>query len=770
MSRSSTHRRPGARAALAVILCVNALFAVPGIVAFTPTTTVAQGALPPAEQAILDQVRELVDSPDAIEVQQLPDGSYFADAEGALQAVFLAATGPDGQVVTRCVETVEEAAAFLAEAPTLTAAVPFEPADGAAAVREAIESDPALLAAALAATQTRFEIIVNDGPGEGFNDPTPATPVAGNAGTTVGEQRRNAFAYAAAIWSTYLQSTVPIQIEAEFNPLTCSASSAVLGSAGPKTLHQNAGGSGGFFPGTEQANTWYVQALANQRVGADIGGNDPNTGEAIPDLTARFNSNLGQSNCLAGSGWYYGFDGNEGGKIDLVVVLLHEFGHGLGFVSSVELRTGANFRSSNDIWNYYLTGSVDGGVANRLWKDMTAAQRAASATSSNLVWGGANVNSAVARLYGTAAPRLTVTGDPALGPFSGKDASFGPAFTDAPVAAALVAATDQDEDGAAAAYSARDACTPLTNAAAVVGKVALVERGPCAYSAQVRNLQAAGAVAAVIADNVAVGTPPDLSGDDSGVSIPAMSITKAAGDSLRARLGQGATEVALAIARTSKPGVDSLGRLKMYAPPGLLLGSSVSHFDSAPFGPDLLMEPRITPGLGQGLDLTDELMRDIGWMPDLNYNGLDDRRELSLSISQAAPSSLVRVGQPFSIMITVRNQGYTTAGANLSGALPAAYLGATWRAAYGGGAAGPVSGSDKIDAALTLPPGSSAVFTVVATAPATPGSLGASQFTLTKVGGASLVDASGAADDSAALTFRALAGEIRSLYLPLSRR
>lgn len=42
--------------------------------------------------------------------------------------------------------------------------------------------------------------VVNvDGPGEGFNDPAPAAPVGGNPGTTKGQQRLNAFNYAAGI-------------------------------------------------------------------------------------------------------------------------------------------------------------------------------------------------------------------------------------------------------------------------------------------------------------------------------------------------------------------------------------------------------------------------------------------------------------------------------------------------------------------------------------------------------------------------------------------
>lgn len=72
--------------------------------------------------------------------------------------------------------------------------------------------------------------IVNmDGPGEGFNDPTPAAPVGGNPGTTVGQQRLIAFQFAADIWGATLTDSVEIKIQAAFNPLPCSASSGVLG-------------------------------------------------------------------------------------------------------------------------------------------------------------------------------------------------------------------------------------------------------------------------------------------------------------------------------------------------------------------------------------------------------------------------------------------------------------------------------------------------------------------------------------------------------------
>src|ERR1700693_2346171 len=76
-------------------------------------------------------------------------------------------------------------------------------------------------------------VLNNDGPGEGFNDPTPKAPGGGNPGTTLGAQRLIAFQHAADIWGGLLSSSVTIRVGATFDALSCSASSAVLGSAGP---------------------------------------------------------------------------------------------------------------------------------------------------------------------------------------------------------------------------------------------------------------------------------------------------------------------------------------------------------------------------------------------------------------------------------------------------------------------------------------------------------------------------------------------------------
>src|SRR6185503_8931512 len=63
--------------------------------------------------------------------------------------------------------------------------------------------------------------------GPGFSDSTPAAPVGGNNGTTVGQQRLNAFNFAAGIWGSTLNSGPTIVISASWPMLPCDANSAV---------------------------------------------------------------------------------------------------------------------------------------------------------------------------------------------------------------------------------------------------------------------------------------------------------------------------------------------------------------------------------------------------------------------------------------------------------------------------------------------------------------------------------------------------------------
>src|SRR5690349_17526085 len=120
----------------------------------------------------------------------------------------------------------------------------------------------ALLAAPVAHAAT-ITIVNNDGPTEGFNDPTPVAPVGGNAGTTIGQQRLIVFQTAANIWGALLPSSVTILVNSTFDPLSCTATSGTLGSTGTVGVAAN-------FPGALAPNTWYHYAEANRLAGADL--------------------------------------------------------------------------------------------------------------------------------------------------------------------------------------------------------------------------------------------------------------------------------------------------------------------------------------------------------------------------------------------------------------------------------------------------------------------------------------------------------------------
>ena len=227
-------------------------------------------------------------------------------------------------------------------------------------------------------------IVNQDGAGEGLNDPTAAAPVGGNTGTTIGQQRLIVMQRAADIWGAKLVSAVPIQVGMNFNPLTCDNSSAVLGSAGPHTFIRD-------FAGTPLAGTYYPIALANALSGSDL---DPGN----VDVDAQFNSNLGQAGCLSSYQWYYGLDGNApANTIDLLGVVLHEFAHGLGFVSTVNLSTGTKLNGFNDPYTLKLEDHTTG----KLYPNMTDAERlAASTRTGNLHWVGTNVVNAAGFLTG----------------------------------------------------------------------------------------------------------------------------------------------------------------------------------------------------------------------------------------------------------------------------------------------------------------------------------------------------------------------------------
>ena len=75
-----------------------------------------------------------------------------------------------------------------------------------------------------------------------------------------------------------------------------------------------------------------------------------------------------------------------------MAVLLHEFGHGLGFSTTTNGTTGALFSGFASAYDHFLIDQTQ----NLLWVNMTDAQRAASAINTRrLSWNGANVTANV---------------------------------------------------------------------------------------------------------------------------------------------------------------------------------------------------------------------------------------------------------------------------------------------------------------------------------------------------------------------------------------
>jgi hypothetical protein len=446
-----------------------------------------------------------------------------------------------------------------------------------------------------AANGAVITILNNDGVGEGFNDPTPAAPVGGNPGTTVGQQRLLVFQKAADIWGGLLPSTVTIIVRAQFNPQTCTATSAVLGSAGASEIWRN-------FAGAPMANTWYHVALANR-----LGGVDLNPG--LYDINATFNSNLnGSPTCLNGTGWYLGFDGLEGSNIELLPVVLHELGHGLGFSSGIGatgVLPGAPGSPSPTLYSRFMYDNTQG----LTWDNMTDAQRAASAINTgNVVWNGACANGHALSVLGDT-PTTFINSDPSatLAPkYVNGSAAFGPSVYNVTGDLVLV------DDGVA---PNTDGCTAPVNALA--GKIAVIDRGTCTFVIKAGFAQAAGAIGVIIVNNAATTTPPGLGGSDPSITIPVVSVTQASGNAIKAAMLVGTVNVTLGLDPNQLAGADSAGRVKLYAPNPYESGSSISHWDVSAT-PNLLMEPAINSNLSSTTDLTFWMFGDLGWHNECN--------------------------------------------------------------------------------------------------------------------------------------------------------
>jgi len=453
---------------------------------------------------------------------------------------------------------------------------------------------------ALQASAANIAIKNNDGANEGFNDLNPP-PHANqisvtNTANTLGALRLEVFEEAAKVWGDILNSNITITVGATFDDdLFCSANSATLGQAGPTSTLQGPGLDPGFA---------YVISLAESL-------KDSNQNGINVEINAKFNSKIDTDDvdCMGGGGFYYGLDDNvPAGTSALFPVVLHELGHGLGFLSLVNSGTGG-FNTSGGNPDTFSRNLKDL-ETSKTWVSMDDAERLASSLNEpDLVWTGAKVTQDRS-LHLNPAPELRINAPAPAGTF---EAALGQQSTAIPgggLTAAVVdgnTVDDLDPDAAPA-----DGCSQIAFGGTFTGKIVLFDKSAepgCTAVIQAFYTQLEGAVGLIIADTTGAGLPDVSGGLGNTITIPYIGANKSQADQLRSNIGAANATIQNS---TSKFVGENQGNVKMYAPAVLEAGSSVSHWSKSTT-PDLLMEPALGTLLFENVDLTAAAFIDIGW-------------------------------------------------------------------------------------------------------------------------------------------------------------
>ena len=180
---------------------------------------------------------------------------------------------------------------------------------------------------------------------------------------TVPSVARPAIQAAIDIWSENFASTVPVNVNVKWGS---SSSYGVLASASAKNNFSN-------FNGAPDRTLYYASALANALAGRDL---DPSSPEVEISITSN-------------APWYYGIDGKcPPRSFDLVSVILHELGHGLGFVSGNYYDSFSGFGRVDQPTPFDAYAQLPDG--RRLADLPSPSLEAGKAMTSSLFWSGEN--------------------------------------------------------------------------------------------------------------------------------------------------------------------------------------------------------------------------------------------------------------------------------------------------------------------------------------------------------------------------------------------
>jgi hypothetical protein len=180
---------------------------------------------------------------------------------------------------------------------------------------------------------------------------------------TVPSFARVAIQTAVDVWSQNFASTVPVNLNVKWGS---SSSYGVLASASGKNNFSN-------FAGAPDKTLYYTSALANALAGKDL---DPTN----PEVEITITSN---------APWYYGTDGKCPPKsYDLVSVILHEMGHGLGFITGSYYDTFSGYGRIDQPTPFDAYAQLPDG--RRLSDLPSPSLETGKAMTSDLVWSGEN--------------------------------------------------------------------------------------------------------------------------------------------------------------------------------------------------------------------------------------------------------------------------------------------------------------------------------------------------------------------------------------------
>lgn len=275
--------------------------------------------------------------------------------------------------------------------------------------------------------------------------------------------------------------------------------------ASPFGWHDTNGAAGAEYTITRGNNVYAYDDIANQ----DAPGSSP---DGTASLNFDFPANLSQP-----ANTY-----TDAANVNLFYVnnMVHDYLYHYGFDEA-----SGNFQSMNYSGNgagndYVEAESQDGGGTNNA--NFSTPDDGQNGRMQMYLWSGVAQSTLVINSPAGIAGTYTVVG-----------AGFGPSITSA-ITQDIVLVNDGTNPTS-------DACEPLTNGAAISGKIALLDRGTCNFVDKVLQAQNENAVAVIVINND--NTAPFSMGDNGGgsaVTIPSVMISLADGNLIRAALS-GAT-------------------------------------------------------------------------------------------------------------------------------------------------------------------------------------------------------------------------------------